>query len=153
MHHTVQSNHIILFCHRIFRAGGAGTAGTAGAVPLFTLYANLNSACSARKSGHGIKTRAARCRPINVWTACLYSWRKFLTFQISPITLGVYCFPTDHLERLLSLASWSWTAMWALPKLQKLQNFPRFAWSQPNCFLQAWICNVTGWVEMILQLL
>ena len=105
VHHTVQSNHIVLFCHRIFRAGGAGTAGTAGAVPLFTLYANLNSACSARRSGHGIKTRAARCCPIDVQTAYLYSWRKFLIFQISPITLGVYCFPTNHLERLLSLIS------------------------------------------------
>ena len=78
VHHTVQSNHIVLFCHRIFRAGGgAGTASTAGAVPLFTLYANLNSACSARRSGHGIKTRAARCCPIDIWTACLHNWRKF----------------------------------------------------------------------------
>ena len=44
------------------------------------------------------------------------AWRKFLT-------LGIYSFLTDHLERVLSLVSWSWKAMWALSELRKLQNF------------------------------
>ena len=45
-------------------------------------------------------------------------------------------FPTDHLERLLSLVSWSRKAMWALPELRNCKKkFPHPQW--PYHFLFA----------------
>ena len=51
----------------------------------------------------------SRLRQHHIWTACLY---RFLTLHISPITLGIYSFPTDHLIGKTTVTRRSCQVLW-----------------------------------------
>ena len=68
-------------------------------------YTQLPSSTSLvpRRWRVGLHTRSRLRQHVAIQSTCGQHAYKALTLQISPITLGIYSFPTNHLKRLLSL--------------------------------------------------